>query len=373
MTIFSFVFQVSSLNPFSPNGMHQRLSGKHRSAYNVNHQRWHTIIMQNGGCCQSGSQFWYQGESMPDDLPAEFDEDAACPIVDHSHLSNRSPHDSLFTYCDADIDLISRQLGIPWEPSKTIPFSAIVPYLGFKWNLPDHTVALTENKKAKYRAAIRDWLPHPTHDLEETQKLYGKLLHASLEGLMGSFSTNPFVPHHAPCHTTTDLSWWLNALDSPRISHPIPGPALITDRGTFSDASSGVGIGIVISNCWCTWRLVPGWKADRRDIRWAEAVGFELLAHALCATSQPGQSFDNRGVVEGWWRGRSQNWETNKVFCCIHSIADTHQCTFITCYITSRENPADTPSRGLYPPLTCLLPAICIPDPLCQFVVDFDQ
>ena len=263
---------------------------------------------------------------MPDGLPAEFDEDAAHPISDHSRTSNRSLPDSLFAYGDEDVDLISNQLGIPWEPSKTVPFSPIVPYLGFEWDLSERTVAIAENKKAKYSAAIRAWLPHPTHDLEEAQKLYGKLLHASLvlpagrayltglEGLMASFSSNPFKPHHAPRHTNTDLSWWLHELSLPRVARPIPGPATVTDWSAFSDASSGVGIGVVIGSKWHAWRLVPGWKADGRDIGWAEAVGFELLARALCSVSQPGQFFrvfgDNRGVVEGWWKGRSRNWET---------------------------------------------------------------
>ena len=222
--------------------------------------------MQNGGQHQSGSRLWYQGGKLPDDLPAEFDEDAASPIVDYSHLPDRSTHDSFFTYCDADIDSLSRRLGIPWEPSKTVPFSSIIPYLGFEWNLSERTVAITEKKKAKYRAAIRDWLPHPAHNLEEAQKLYGKLLHAclvlpagrayltGLESLMGSFNNNPFIPHHAPRHTTEDLSWWFNVLSSPRIQRPIPGPAHVIDRAAFSDASSGFGIGIIIGSQWRAWR-----------------------------------------------------------------------------------------------------------------------
>ena len=366
-----------------------RIPSRHLEAYNANRQRWHAIIMQNGGQHQSGSRLWYQGESLPDDLPAEFDEDAASPILDYSHLPDRSAQDSLFTYCDADIDRISGRLGIPWEPSKTVPFSSIIPYLGFEWNLSERTVVIPEKKKAKYRAAIKDWLPHPTHNLEEAQKLYGKLLHAclvlpagrayltNLESLMGSFNENPFIPHHAPRHTTEDLSWWFNALSSPKIQRPIPGPAFVVDRAAFSDASSGVGIGIVIGSQWRAWRLIPGWKTNGRDIGWAEAVGFEFLAGTLCATSQPGQFFkvfgDNRGVVEGWWKGRSRNWETNKVFRRIHDIANSHQCTFITRYVASRENPADPPSRGHYPSFACLLPAIRIPDDLRQFIADIDQ
>ena len=388
MTTFSSEFSVSP--PFSLLGTHHlNFLGEHLASYNLMRERWHSTIMLNGGRHQSGSRFWYQGETMPDDSPAEFDEDAAHPFSDYSSLPNRSSLDSQFTYCDVDIDNISGRLGIPWEPSKTIPFSSTVPYLGFDWDLANRTVAITDKKKAKYSSAINEWLPRPTHDLEETQKLYGKLLHASLvlpagraylttlEKLMASFSENPFVPHHAPRHTTADLSWWLNALNSPRISRSIPGPASVTDRHAFSDASSGFGIGIVIGNRWRAWRLIPGWKADGRDIGWAEAVGFEFLARTLCTTSEPGQHFrvfgDNKGVVEGWWKGRSRSWETNKVFRRIHDLADTHQCTFITRYVASRENPADDPSRGLYPATDRLLPAISIPIALRQHIINFDS
>ena len=100
---------------------------EHWASYNAKCQLWHATITQNGGRSQSGSQIWYPGESIPDDLPAEFNEDASHPISDHSRTSDRSFPDSLFTFCDADIDLISNKLGIPWEPSKLVPFSSVVP------------------------------------------------------------------------------------------------------------------------------------------------------------------------------------------------------------------------------------------------------
>jgi hypothetical protein len=223
--------------------------------------------MQNGGRHQSGGRLWYQGENLPNDQPAEFDEDAAHPIAAFTNLHNQLFPDSLFTYCDADIDHISGKLGIPWEPSKSIPFSSAVPYLGFDWDLSHRTVAISDNKRSKYRMAIGDWLPRHTHTLDEAQKLYGKLLPGrayltSLEALLASFNANPFVPHHAPRHTIADLHWWLQVLDAPSIPRPIPGPAPVIDAGAFSDASSGVGIGIVVGSKWRAWRLVPGWKAD---------------------------------------------------------------------------------------------------------------
>src|SRR5277367_835172 len=152
---------------------------EHHASYNISRQR-----------------------SMPDGLPAEFDEDAAHPIRDFFHLPDSSLFDSPFTYCDADVDDISGQLGIPWEPSKTIPFSYVVPYLGFEWNLSDRTVAIPERKKTKYKTAIKDWLPCPTHSLDEAQKFYG---------LMASFSSNPFIPHHASRHPLIFLGGSMNS------------------------------------------------------------------------------------------------------------------------------------------------------------------
>ena len=162
--------------------------------------------MQNGGHYQISSCFWYQGEVMPDGSPAEFHEDAAHPIKDFSQVSGHSPSNARFTYCDVDIDKISQRLGIPWEPSKTVPFSFVIPYLGFEWNLSEHTMVIPECKKTKYKAAIKEWLICQTHNLDEAQKLYGKLLHACLvlpagrtyltclEGLLASFGPNPLVP-----------------------------------------------------------------------------------------------------------------------------------------------------------------------------------
>ena len=68
------------------------------------------------------------------------------PLLD---LSNTSPHpdfDALFTYADADIDRVSDELGIPWEHSKTVPFSNVIPYLGFVWNLTMRTVKVPLEK-----------------------------------------------------------------------------------------------------------------------------------------------------------------------------------------------------------------------------------
>jgi hypothetical protein len=240
---------------------------------------------------------------MPDGRSAEFDEDAKPPFKDLSAVSACEPHDIPFTYCDTYIDHLSDLLGIPWEHSKTIPFSSTAPYLGFVWNLENHTVSLLEAKKIKYKEAITEWGNKATHTLQEVEQLYGKLLHASLvvpagqaylttlEAMLGIFHKCPFIPCTPPKGTASDLLWWFNRFSNPNTTCEIPGPIELIDREAYSDASSGIGIAIVIGHCWWAWRLLPGWKLEGRDIGWAEAVGFELLINMLMASSTPGNHF----------------------------------------------------------------------------------
>jgi len=72
---------------------------------------------------------------MPDGCVMEFDEDASLLFQDLSAASPRSEHEAHFTYNNTDIDHLSDILGIPWENLKAIPFSHMVLYLGFTWNI----------------------------------------------------------------------------------------------------------------------------------------------------------------------------------------------------------------------------------------------
>ena len=167
---------------------------------------------------------------MPDDWPEEFDEDSSCAFRDLLQASRRlvffslpamlhaipplkfcrSHTDEQFTYCMADIDTLSDDLGIPWEADKDIPFGEVTPFIGFTWDLANCMVSLPDSKKEKYLQAIREWETKPRHTLDEAQKLYGKLLHAchvvpagrvyltNLEAFMGACHDRPFCPHYPP-------------------------------------------------------------------------------------------------------------------------------------------------------------------------------
>ena len=157
-----------------------RVPRAHLLRYNGQRAEWGREIQAHGGCRQEGSRLWYGGKMLPSGHAEEFDEDCSTPLQDLSNRSPRSPDDQKFAYADADIDRISARLGVVWQASKSVPFGTEVPYLGFRWDLHARKVYLPDEKKLKYLAAIADWGRKRTHDLLETQKLHGKLLHAAL-------------------------------------------------------------------------------------------------------------------------------------------------------------------------------------------------
>ena len=60
----------------------------------------------------------------------------------------------------------------------------------------------------------------------------------------------------------------------------------------------------------------------QQDIGWAEAIAFECLVRYLLDNETCGWNFrvysDNKGVIEGWWNGRSHNKATNDIFKWVH-------------------------------------------------------
>ena len=150
------------------------------------------------------------------------------------------------------------------------------------------------------------------------QEIYGKLLHVAsvlpqgrvyltgLESMLVTCAKKPFILHRPDIGLDQDLSWWLEKLKNGTIICSIQPPPLFLDLQVFSDAGSGFGIGIIIGSQWRAWHLRPDWSTlhGKKDIRWAEAIGFELL---ICAVdiylSKPRHIIlygDNTGIVEGW-------------------------------------------------------------------------
>ena len=358
-----------------------RLLRDHLQHYNQKRAEWHQQITGKGGRQHAGGRVWFEGINLPTDQPAEFDEDMAFPIRDLSAQSPRSLADQAYTCNLADIDAVSARLGIPWQTEKDIPFSPIFPFTGFTWDLETKRVSLAPSKKDKYLLALKTWQRTRLHDLLEVQKLHGKLQHASLvvpagrayltnlEAMLGIFGDAPFKPRTPPRRTPEDIAWWLRTLSAPNVSRPVPGLHPILDLGAFSDASSGVGIAVIVGNRWRAWTLKVGWRDDQRDIGWAEALGFEFLVRTLLTlrpASHAAQHLrvygDNQGVVEGWRNGKSRNHQVNLIFRRIHDLLAPDEVSIHPRYIPSEHNPADRPSWGIYPPAYLLLPPIDVPN-----------
>ncbi|TFY58125.1 hypothetical protein EVJ58_g6607 [Rhodofomes roseus] len=363
-----------------------RILREHIDAYNAERQEWRKQVAFHSGAHHEGGRLWYGGDVLPDGRVDEFVEDFEFPIRDLSSASPRSREDALFSSCLADIDAISAELGIPWQKEKDVPFATTFVFTGLLWDLDAKTVAIPRAKADKYRTAIATWRTSRTHVLEEVQKLYGKLLHASLvvpdgrsyltnlESMLGIYHDNPFMPRTPPRGTVEDIEWWDATLTRTDLARPIPGPQPVRRLEAFSDASSGTGIAIVVNGHWRAWVLRDGWKRDGRDIAWAEAVGFELLVYCLTAfPSLPERARlfgDNNVVVNGWRNGRSRNRQVNAVIRRIHKATAGRGREFFLSYIPSADNPADAPSRGRYPPAAYLLPPVPVPDMVRPFLRD---
>jgi hypothetical protein len=196
--------------------------------------------------------------------------------------------------------------------------------------------------------------------------------------MLSTNRANPFLPHRAGKSVSDDLDWWTNLLQSGGVARHIYPTSTLQNPLAFSDASSGIGIGIVIGNFWRAWRLIPGWQTldGKRDIGWAEAIGFELLIHAIAVLPSVGENVlvhgDNTGIVEGWWKHRHRNKAVNGVFRRIHEFLHhlPNRLDIVTTYVPSEFNPADDPSRGILGPSHLLLPPIAVPPELSPFIID---
>jgi len=207
----------------------------HLNDYNSYHSSLHNILChlprrQTGGC------LWFEGNTFDDGYFETFCKNCKFPIHDLSSQSVCSPEDLLYNCNFEDINLLSTLLGIPWELSKDIHFHFQVLFIGLLWDLPRLTIGLGDAKKAKYLAATVELSSVQMHVLLDIQQLYGKLLHAclviptgwayltSLEAMLGTSSSCPFMPHHSICHLNDDLAWWTEQLSRPILERAIPQP-----------------------------------------------------------------------------------------------------------------------------------------------------
>jgi hypothetical protein len=348
-----------------------------------------------------GGRIWFRGNKYLDGTEDKFTEDFRFPLKDLGLGRPQIATDAEWCYSFKDIDTLSLDLGILWALDKDLAFAIQNVYHGMVWNIAKRKVALENETRARYLASLIEWRAHRSHTLRKAQKLAGRLQHICyvvpegrpyLSGLY-HFIGQYDVRDHAgrPCNpadkpltprtsTVTKIDWWIAKLSTPVIEHTIPCPVEVLDIGVYSDASSEIGIGVVIGKHWGAWRLIAGWKDNGkwpRDIQWAEALGFEFACHHVFEHIKPGSRHirfwcNNVGVTEAWWKRQSRNTHVNDVFKRLGRYLDQIGASAHTQYVRSASNPADEPSRSILSSLCPKheLPALKLPAELQPFVVD---
>lgn len=245
-----------------------RLPRSALTSYNLYRQQCHKSIDRAGGTQRERARIFYPGRTLPDGSHEEFDDDMVSPLRDlQRNQSSQMLDTPVFAYDDAHIDAITNPLGVHWVAAKHLPWTFKPVYLGFEWDLQARTVALPGAKKAKYLQALREWQAQDQHTLEEVEALHGKLVHVSLvvypgparltalESMLARTVHSLHGTRPAPKYAPAQLEWWIQRLSRPFVGRAFHSYSPHADFAAYSDASSSVGIGLVIGDTWCAYRL----------------------------------------------------------------------------------------------------------------------
>lgn len=292
-----------------------------------------------------------------------------------------------YTYSEDIVEEVAKHLGWPWAPEKHQPFSSTFTYIGFKWSLAQHMVSIPPNKKAKYITRLEAWEQGQPVSRQACNAVIGTLNHCCLavpEGrsrmpalykLAASFAhaRNKFATRRIGAEVANDVAWWRTRLRMEFCGSKLSIPPPTEGDEIFVDASTSWGIGLMINDRWFAWKLKPGWKADGRDIGWAEMVAVELAMRALIALGRHSCSLrirsDNMGVVGALRGGCSRNAQQNQCLQRIVSLFTERAIWPVLEWVSTKENIADAPSRGVLPPESERLPSLFeIPNRLKPFI-----
>lgn len=255
-----------------------------------------------------------------------------------------------------------------------MPFSSSYLYIGFFWDLAK-TVELPAEKKTKYLDRLLPWLTLVKQSLDHAETLIGTLNHVclvvpagrshlvNLYGFRASFKesrSSSFVQHSISSKLRDDLQWWHNYLSRPFVGLDIIKLPPMSDIELFVDASTGWGIGLVLNSKWLAWELKDGWDSNPdRHIRWAEMVAIELAIGTLISSGHSRIRMcicsDNKGVVGALKKGCSRGPEINLILRKIIELMQEHEIWVECIWVSTHDNPADDPSRGVLGPRKLML------------------
>jgi hypothetical protein len=259
---------------------------------------------------------------------------------------------------------LADQLGIPLSEKKLRDYSNITRYIGFCWHWDTKEVTVPEDKKAKIRTQISEFINSRTIKKTDLRSLCGSLAHiaqvvregkARMRGLYQMHSQMAREEHKLMPEASKDIAWWIIQLQKDHL-----GMRLCTQRTpddswrVYVDACTS-GIGIIINGEYDYFRLDSSWQdvgdGTYREIGWAEFVAVELAVFFLISKYRMIQKHilihsDNKGVMGAWNARQSRNAEYNRVLTRIIQMLSEVEGFISLEYVPSKENPADAISRG---------------------------
>jgi len=129
--------------------------------------------------------------------------------------------------------------------------------------------------------------------------------------------------------------------------------------GIFVDAST-YGIGFIFNSRWLAWKFVPHpllplGPDGKLIMSWAELVAVEMGMRTLIAAGLRNVMVivhsDNQGVVVALESGKwTQKYDLDEIVKRILLFSGKAGLSLKMKWIPTKENPADNPSRGVYPP-----------------------
>jgi hypothetical protein len=292
-----------------------------------------------------------------------------------------------YPYDTSIIDSIASKLGWPWAPKKNQPFSSSFTYLGMTWNLNKKGVYFASKKKEQYLAKIANWNIGVPITKKEVESMIGTLNHCSMILIASrthlpslyefarhfNNSSNPFTTHHITARVNKDIEWWRSQLSAKFCGIIIRQPPPPLNLHICMDASTSWGIGFWMEGKWIAWRSIVGWKTNGHDTGRPEMVAIKLALHAVIASGHKNVHLvfcsDNSGVVGAFKNSSSRNAPQNSILRRIIHLFHNHNLWITTAWIPTEDNPADGPSRGIFPPVEYLFsPLPKLPSHLSQFL-----
>jgi hypothetical protein len=257
-------------------------------------------------------------------------------------------------------------LGWPLSEEKIADFGSQITYIGFTWDFDAKTVFLPEEKRLRFQDRVMRWIQKANTTGvtgDDTAELLGSLVHVAEIHRIGrsylpetykflsSYPLGERSVRHLPWRDCIDdMVTWHALLSVPHAFRSLK-PMRPLNVNIWVDASSGWGIGLMVGERWRAWKLLPGWKADGREIGWAEAVALEVAIRHIAGMGvnhrQVKIHSDNQGSIGQYRKGKGANRHTNKCIRRAVSIMMKKGFDVELEWVRSADNRADALSRGV--------------------------